>query len=172
MHRSTTPCCEPSVAPATITHSTRRFAMARIARSRLLPPLGFTSAAAIMASAFALPVFAAERSPMLYKCVSAAGVTSIQSSPCPAGATTAWKRPAPAEAPPTPAASAQAEAKRLNDQQTVRVLSAEVERQRARDLAAQRAAAASAANDEDDDDETIAEAATGVERPAVPPSPL
>ena len=136
---------------------------------RLLPPLATLAASAGLACSFALPVHAAERSPMLYKCVSAAGVTSIQSSPCPAGATTAWKRAAPAEAPPSPAASAQAEAKRLNDQQTVRVLSAEVERQRARDLAARQAAASTATDD--DDDTTIAEAATGVERPAVPPSP-
>lgn len=65
---------------------------------------------------------------VLYKCVDKAGVTSIQSSACPAGSTTSWRRDATPEAPPTPQQVAQADAKRLRDQQAVRDLSAQVER--------------------------------------------
>jgi hypothetical protein len=64
----------------------------------------------------------------LYKCVDKAGVTSIQSSACPAGSTTSWRRDATPDAPPTPEQSAQAEAKRLRDQQAVRELSEQVDR--------------------------------------------
>lgn len=64
---------------------------------------------------------------MLYKCVDKAGVVSIQSSACPAGATTSWRRDATPDAAPTPAQAAQTEAKRLRDQQAVRELSAQVE---------------------------------------------
>ena len=65
---------------------------------------------------------------VLYKCVDAAGVTSIQSDGCPAGSTEAWRREAVPEPAPTPEQAAQAEAKRLRDQQTVRELSEIVER--------------------------------------------
>lgn len=64
---------------------------------------------------------------VLYKCVDKTGVVSIQSSACPAGATTSWRRDATPDAKPTPAQAAQAEAKRLRDQQSVRELSAQVE---------------------------------------------
>lgn len=60
---------------------------------------------------------------LLYKCVSAAGVTSIQSVACPAGSKEEWRRDATPEPPPTPEQLAQAEAKLLRDQQTVRELS-------------------------------------------------
>jgi hypothetical protein len=56
----------------------------------------------------------------LYKCVDAAGVTSIQSTACPPGSTQAWRRDTTPEPPPTPEQAAQAEAKLLRDQQTVR----------------------------------------------------
>jgi len=118
----------------------------------------------LVAAGGSTAVAAADAAPMLYKCVDAAGVTSIQSKACAKGATTAWKRPAPPEAPMSPAASAQAEAKKLHDQQTVRDLSAEMERQRARDLAARQAAAAAASDDEDADLPTAAAPA----RAAVP----
>jgi hypothetical protein len=57
---------------------------------------------------------------MLYKCVDPAGVISIQSTSCAAGWTQAWKRDATPEPAPTPEQAAQAEAKLLRDQQTVR----------------------------------------------------
>lgn len=63
----------------------------------------------------------------LYKCVDSAGKVSIQSDPCPAGATTAWRRPAPSEPAPSASQQAQAEAKRVRDQQTVRELSVVVD---------------------------------------------
>lgn len=64
----------------------------------------------------------------LYKCVNATGVTSIQSEACPPGSTQAWRRDAVREPAPTPEQAAQAEAKRLRDQQTVRELSEIVEK--------------------------------------------
>lgn len=64
----------------------------------------------------------------LFKCVDAAGVTSIQSAPCAKGSTQVWRREAAPEPPPTPEQAAQAEARRERDQRTVRELSAEVER--------------------------------------------
>lgn len=57
---------------------------------------------------------------VLYKCVSAAGVTSIQSVACPTGATEAWRRDAVPEPPPTPEQIAQAEAKNRRDREIVR----------------------------------------------------
>lgn len=71
---------------------------------------------------------AAAESKLLYKCVNDKGVASIQSSKCPAGSTEAWRRPAPQEATPTPEQSAAAAAKIQRDEQTVRELSAEVEK--------------------------------------------
>ena len=70
---------------------------------------------------------AAEKSE-LFKCVDAAGVTSIQSEPCTKGSTVVWRRDATPEPEPTPDQAALAEAKRLRDMQTVRELSEIVER--------------------------------------------
>ncbi len=70
---------------------------------------------------------AAEKSE-LFKCVDAAGVTSIQSEPCARGSTVVWRRNATPEPRPTPDQTALAEAKRLRDMQTVRELSEIVER--------------------------------------------
>jgi hypothetical protein len=70
---------------------------------------------------------AAEKSE-LFKCVDAAGVTSIQSEPCAKGSTVVWRRDATPEPEPTPDQAALAEAKRLRDMQTVRELSEIVER--------------------------------------------
>lgn len=81
----------------------------------------------------------------LYKCVDKTGVVSIQSSACPAGATTSWRRDATPDAKPTPAQAAQAEAKRLRDQQSVRELSAQVEHR----LQEEREAKSVAPKDED-----------------------
>lgn len=64
----------------------------------------------------------------LYKCVDAAGVTSIQSEACAKGSTVVWRRDATPEPKPTPDEAALAEAKRLRDMQTVRELSEIVER--------------------------------------------
>ncbi len=71
---------------------------------------------------------AAAEAKLLYKCVNDKGVVSIQSSKCPAGSTEAWRRPAPTEPTPTPEQSAAAAAKIQRDEQTVRELSAEVEK--------------------------------------------
>jgi hypothetical protein len=60
---------------------------------------------------------------LLYKCVTAAGVTSIQSVPCPKGSTEAWHRDATPEPPPTPEQVAQAEEKLRRDRREVRELS-------------------------------------------------
>jgi hypothetical protein len=125
----------------------------------LLPLARAAIVLAVGALAFVAQASAAGGTPMLYKCVSAKGVTSIQSSACPAGATTAWKRAAPPEAPLTPAASAQAEAKRLHDLQTVRELSSQMERDRARELAAKQAAAVPRDEDDDPDLDTPAQPA-------------
>jgi hypothetical protein len=65
---------------------------------------------------------------LLYKCVDANGKVSIQSNACPAGSTTAWRRAAPSEPQPTASQQAQAEAKVLRDQQTVRELSEVVDK--------------------------------------------
>ena len=65
---------------------------------------------------------------VLYKCVDANGKVSILSNACPAGSTTAWRRAAPTEPAPTPSQQAQAEAKIMRDQQTVRELSAVVDK--------------------------------------------
>ena len=63
--------------------------------------------------AFALPA-AAEK---LYKCVDAAGISTIQQERCPKGSTQAWARDTAPEPPPTPeqiaAAQARAEAARM-----------------------------------------------------------
>ena len=86
-------------------------------------------ATALASASCLLPVSvsAADKS-ALFKCVDPTGVTSIQSEPCPKGSTQAWRRDASPERPPTPDQAAQAEAKRLRDQQTVRELSEIVER--------------------------------------------
>jgi hypothetical protein len=75
----------------------------------------------------AAPAAAADKSE-LFKCVDAAGVTSIQSAPCAKGSTQVWRRDAAPEAPPTPEQAAQAQARRERDERTVRELSQEVER--------------------------------------------
>lgn len=98
---------------------------------------GWLALAAVCLAAPAADGRVAEARHQLYKCVDAAAVTSIQSSPCPAGSTTVWKRDAPPEV-STPEGNAQAEARRQRDQQTVRELSQQVER-------IQKAAEASAA---------------------------
>ena len=99
------------------------------ATSRTLPSLARRSVIALVGMA-ALPAIAtaANAQHVLYKCIDKAGVVSIQSSACPAGATTSWRRDATPEAPLTPAQAVQAEAKRLRDQQSVRDLSAQLER--------------------------------------------
>ena len=48
----------------------------------------------------------------LYKCVDAAGLTTIQNAPCPKGQTQAWARPTAPEPPPTPEQLAAQQAQR------------------------------------------------------------
>ena len=98
--------------------------------AQTMPPRAPRIATAVMIALAFQPAIAtaAKEQHSLYKCIDKAGVVSIQSSACPAGATTSWRRDATPEALPTPQQSAQAEAKRLRDQQSVRELSAQVER--------------------------------------------
>jgi hypothetical protein len=86
----------------------------------------------LAAGAFALPsAAAAEETKMLYKCVNAKGGSAIQSKPCPAGSSEAWKRAAEAEPKPTAQDVAAAQARDARNQQQVRELSAEVARKMA-----------------------------------------
>lgn len=94
-------------------------------RQSIIPVKGRSGCLRALACCLALtiaPAAVAAKS-LLYKCVSAGGVTSIQSVPCPAGSKEEWRRDATPEPPPTPEQLAQAEAKLLRDQQTVRELS-------------------------------------------------
>ena len=84
--------------------------------------------AGMCAAMLLAPAASAAETKQLYKCVNGKGVVSIQSSRCLAGSTEAWHRPAPVEPAPTPEQSAAAAAKILRDEQTVRELSAEVEK--------------------------------------------
>jgi hypothetical protein len=74
------------------------------------------------------PAAFAGKSGALYKCVTAAGVISIQSDACPAGTTQAWRRDATPEPAPTPEQAAQVEAKRQRDQELVRDLSEQLDK--------------------------------------------
>jgi hypothetical protein len=76
--------------------------------------------AALLCTALLVAPVAFAGKNVLYKCVGPAGVISIQSVACPAGSTQAWRRDATPEPAPTPEQTAQAEAKLLRDQQTVR----------------------------------------------------
>jgi hypothetical protein len=79
--------------------------------------------------ALALPfTAAAEESKMLYKCVDAKGITSIQSKPCPKGSTEAWARAAEETRAPTASEIAAQQAREAHNQQQVQELSAEVQR--------------------------------------------
>ena len=83
----------------------------------------------LAAGAFALPLAAAaEDTKTLYKCVNAKGVSAIQSKPCPAGSTEAWKRAAETEPKATAQDIAAAQAREARNQQQVKELSAEVQR--------------------------------------------
>ena len=84
------------------------------------PVTGCLRALLLCAALLSMPTaFAADKN-MLYKCVDATGVVSIQSEPCPKGSTQAWKRDATPEPPLTAEQAAQIEAKTRRDQQTVR----------------------------------------------------
>jgi len=91
------------------------------------PMLCGALAAAGLLSWLPASALAADKSE-LFKCVDAAGVTSIQSEPCAKGSTVVWRRDATPEPKPTADQAALAEAKRLRDMQTVRELSEIVER--------------------------------------------
>jgi hypothetical protein len=70
---------------------------------------------------------AAEETKVLYKCVDAKGVSSIQAKPCPKGSTQAWKRDAQTEPKPSEADIAAAKAREARNQQEVIRQSAELE---------------------------------------------
>lgn len=78
---------------------------------------------------------AAEETKVLYKCVDAKGVVSIQSKACPAGSTEAWKRAAQTEPKPTPADIAAQQEREARNRQAVLAETAELQRK----LAAQAA---------------------------------
>ncbi len=59
----------------------------------------------------------------LYKCVSAGGLDSIQSDPCPKGATQVWKRDATPDPPPTPEQAAALQARRDRESADARLMS-------------------------------------------------
>ena len=86
-----------------------------------------STACGLLLLAAAAPVAAAETAE-LFKCVDAAGVTSIQSEPCAKGSTQVWRRDATPEPEPTPEQAAQAQARRERDQRAVRELSADLQR--------------------------------------------
>jgi hypothetical protein len=80
-------------------------------------------------AAFALPTGAgAEETKMLYKCVNAKGVAAIQSKPCPAGSTEAWKRASEAEPKPSAEQVVAAQQREAQNRQQVRELTVEVQR--------------------------------------------
>ncbi|MGH8030487.1 MAG: hypothetical protein ACREO3_11195 [Arenimonas sp.] len=81
----------------------------------------------------------------LYKCVDAAGITSIQMAPCAKGTKQVWARDSAPEPPPTPeqaaAAQARAEAQELaRAQEQARVLADEQARLEAEKIAKEKAA--------------------------------
>ncbi len=92
----------------------------------LAPVVRFAGAArpalalAMCAALLWTPAAVAASKNLLYKCVDAAGVVSIQSVACPAGSTQVWKRDATPEPALTPEQKAQLEAKNLRDEQNVR----------------------------------------------------
>lgn len=75
---------------------------------------------ALCAALLWAPGAAAASKNVLFKCVDAAGVVSIQSVACPAGSTQVWKRDATPEPALTAEQKAQLEAKNLRDEQNVR----------------------------------------------------
>ena len=80
-------------------------------------------------AALALPMSAgAEETKMLYKCVNAKGVASIQSKPCPAGSSEEWKRASETLPKPSAQEVAAAQQREARNQQQVKELSAEVQR--------------------------------------------
>jgi hypothetical protein len=88
-----------------------------------------TALALALAGMLALPLSAAaEETKVLYKCVNAKGVVAIQSKPCPAGSTEAWKRASESEPKPTQADIAAAQAREARNRQQVSELATEVQR--------------------------------------------
>lgn len=70
----------------------------------------------------------AEETKVLYKCVDAKGVVSIQSKACPAGSTEAWKRDAQTVPKPTPAEVAAQQEREARNRQAVLTETAELQR--------------------------------------------
>jgi hypothetical protein len=85
--------------------------------------------------ALALPSAArAEETKVLYKCVDAKGVVSIQAKSCPSGSTTAWRRDAQTEPKQTASQAAEARNRDAQNQQQVIQLTDEVNRKLKGDL--------------------------------------
>ena len=99
--------------------------MATVSARKLRSPIGL-AIALLLAAGGAAAVSAQDN--VLYKCVDGNGKVSIQSDACPAGSTTAWRRAAPTEPQATPSQQAEAQAKIIRDQQTVRELSEVVDK--------------------------------------------
>src|SRR5687768_9285729 len=68
------------------------------------------------------------QSKVLYKCVDGKGVTTIQAKKCPAGSTEAWRRDAQTEPRQTAAEAEAARQREARNQQQVRDLTVEVQR--------------------------------------------
>lgn len=78
------------------------------------------AAAVLIVLLFATP---AAQAATLYKCVSPSGLESIQSDPCPKGATLVWKRDATPEPLPTPEQAAALQARRDRESADARLMS-------------------------------------------------
>jgi hypothetical protein len=89
--------------------------------------------AALFAALLLVVLAPGARADTLYKCVDAAGLTTIQAGPCPKGQTQVWARPTEPEPPPTPEQLAAQQARR---EQAARE---SAERAAAEAIAAQRA---------------------------------
>lgn len=84
---------------------------------------GMTTSRAALVLAVLLLTPVGAHAATLYKCVSATGMDSIQSDPCPKGATQVWKRDATPELPPTPEQMAAQLARRDREAADARALS-------------------------------------------------
>lgn len=87
---------------------------------------------------------AAEETKVLYKCVDATGVVSIQAKPCPKGSTEAWKRAAQTVPKPTQAEIAEQQAREARNREAVVSETAELQRKLAAQAAPQPPASAPA----------------------------
>ena len=102
-------------------------------RNTLQAGLALALAGGMLALASAANAQDTEETKVLYKCVDAKGVVSIQAKKCPAGSTEAWRRDAQTEPKQTAAEAEAARQREARNQQEVRDLSVEVQRKLAGD---------------------------------------